>query len=632
MADYMKPLVLVYQELRQVSATLPNPTLPGIVIGPCYHYLTYADDKSTIASGDYDPVAGNTISAPGAVPGMNLVSEGLKVYLDDAYVKLEEGSDGVSVVTPVDQLNVFTSASATFVTNGVAVGDTIELVKGAWSKSMKVLEVVDENTLKLTSNVGVAETGVSYKVLRKLDDQVLDASFYTVDLSTNSVTLNPAATLLVGLANLPVDSAVIYLEYKALRTDVASQPQDITSTNDIETKLGKIIPENPLAYGASIMFQNAATRIQALGVETDDDTGYLKARDVITDRNVYVIALLTQDKTTIASFKAHCEAMSVPEKNKFRICIGNHSLPEEKTLVDSSATGASVTDPVTTKIIFLDDASATFITSGVAPGDKIMVETGPLMGASPYVIDQVLNENRVKVLVADEFASAASFTYSIVRSLTRVQQAEEIAAASVSLKSKRCIMTFSDTVVISGVDQPGYYLNTALAGMIAGLPSQAGLTNKGIAGIDGLKNSNFYFLDDELDIIAAGGTCIFVQQTESSLPYIRHQLTTDMDLLETKEISVVKNNDYLSIFFRDLIKKFLGEWNVTPELLGILETTIDAGIEFQRLAKLPKIGAPLINATIESLAVSEISADRVEIYLDTEQPRPLNNIGLHMIL
>jgi hypothetical protein len=295
--------------------------------------------------------------------------------------------------------------------------------------------------------------------------------------------------------------------------------------------------------------------------------------------------------------------------------------------------GSSVTDPVSSKIVFFDDDSATFLTSGVGAGDQIVISAGVLATGSPYIVDEVVNENRLKVLVSDEFASAeVAVAYTVKRALTKAQQAEEIRASSVSLKSKRCIMTYPDKVIINDVEEPGYYLNAAIAGMIAGLPSQAGLTNKGIAGIDALKNSNFVFNDDNLDLMASGGTCIFVQQTETALPQVRHQLTTDMDLLETKEISVVKNNDYLSAFFRDILKKYLGEWNVTDELLGVLRQSLYAGIEFQKLSTVSKIGAPLISAEIESLEVSEISADRVEIYLATVQPRPLNTIGLHMII
>jgi hypothetical protein len=89
MADYMKPLVLVYQELRNVSTTLPNPTLPGVLVGPGYHIQTYALDKPSIYSGMYDKAAGNTVAMPAPLPGMKLVADGLNVYLDDCFAILE---------------------------------------------------------------------------------------------------------------------------------------------------------------------------------------------------------------------------------------------------------------------------------------------------------------------------------------------------------------------------------------------------------------------------------------------------------------------------------------------------------------------------------------------------------------
>lgn len=701
MSDYMKPLVLVYQEIRNTSATLANPTLPGIVIGPCYQLMNYDDDKDNIYVGMYDYTVDNTFSAPSPIPGMEMVEEDLEVTLDNVNVKITEGSDGVSYIAPITDLNKYYAASASFITDKTAIGDSIlissdvsttgdgstsagtanfssasasfvtwgvekgdvitisgtdymvDSVTGESSlvlttvfpttettldavihrvRGRKVLSVVSEDTLLLSKNVGFAATGATYVITRELDDRVLDASFYTADYGNNSVTVNLGATLLVDAVNLPIVTGKMYLGYKALRTDVAARPISITKEEDIVNNLGKIVPANPLAFGAKIAFDNAASTISALGVNSDDSNGYSEARDIITDRNVYVIMLLTQDASIIATFKAHCEAKSAPEKNQFRICIGNHSLPTTKTLQES-AIGATLTDPDTSKIIFFDDASAEFMTDDIAPGDSIEIVSGPLASAGPYIIDSVVNENRLKIMVADEFVSEeAPLNYTITRALSKDQQAAEIEAKSNSLGSKRCLMTYPNIAVVDDVELSGIYLNCILGGMICGLPAQAGLTNKGAAAVDGIKNSNFYFTDDQLDTIASGGTCIFVQQSENSLPYVRHQLTTDMTSLETKEISVVKNNDYLSIFFRDIVKKYLGEWNVTPELLDVLSQAISAGIEFQILSKIEKIGAPLIDATIETLEVSEISADRVEIFIDTTQPRPLNNIGLHMIL
>ena len=133
-------------------------------------------------------------------------------------------------------------------------------------------------------------------------------------------------------------------------------------------------------------------------------------------------------------------------------------------------------------------------------------------------------------------------------------------------------------------------------------------------------------------MIAAGGTLVFAQEDPNSLPFVRHQLTTDIGLLETAEVSVVKNNDFLSLFFKGIVKSYLGEWNVTDDLLSALRIAISQGILFQKGNKVAKIGAPLIDATIELLEKSEISPDRVEIKLSTTQPKPLNTLGLHMIL
>jgi hypothetical protein len=322
-------------------------------------------------------------------------------------------------------------------------------------------------------------------------------------------------------------------------------------------------------------------------------------------------------------------ANEVPEKAQYGMAIGNHALPLTVTPA-ASAVGSIIQDPGNLLYTIFEDLTANFTGANpVLPGDKLTV------GIVVKIVDVVVSANRVKVLVTSPFAGAATGqTYTISRTLTKDQQAASIAANSVAMKNKRVIMTYPNACQIDGEEASGFYLNCVAAGMISGLPPQAGITNKGAAVIEKVINTNWdYFTESQLDVIATGGTLLFVQETPTSLPFIRHQLTTDPGLLETGEISVVKNNDYLSLFFKGIVKPFLGDWNVTSELIQALTTAITQGIQFQKANKVAKIGAPLIDATIEELrAATEISPDRVEIKLSTIQPKPLNTIGLHMIL
>ena len=290
----------------------------------------------------------------------------------------------------------------------------------------------------------------------------------------------------------------------------------------------------------------------------------------------------------------------------------------------------SLNDPGSGLDILFEDASADFDNTSdpVLPGDSLTI------GGDTFIVDTIVNGNRLKIVAGVPFSGVASgVTYTITRSLTKDQQASGVAAVSNAFGSKRVVMSYPDKCQIAGVVEPGIYLSAVVAGMIIGLPSQAGITNKGASVIEKVFNTGWdYFKTSQVDVIAGGGTLIFDQEDPNGLPFVRHQLTTDINILETAEISVVKNNDFLSLFFKGIVKGFLGEWNVTEELLDALTIAVDQGISFQKKNKVAKIGAPLIEGTLQSLEASDISPDRVEIYIDTVQPKPLNTIGLHMIL
>ena len=140
--------------------------------------------------------------------------------------------------------------------------------------------------------------------------------------------------------------------------------------------------------------------------------------------------------------------MSAPEKNKFRVCVGNHKLFTEKFPVKDS-TCQTLQHSVTGTNILLDDPNGKFVTNGVRPGDEVVIESGALAANSPYIVDKTLTESRLQVLGEDAFASLLTdVPYSIRRELTKTQQAEELKAVSEGLGSKRCIMTFPDKVEI----------------------------------------------------------------------------------------------------------------------------------------------------------------------------------------
>jgi hypothetical protein len=245
-------------------------------------------------------------------------------------------------------------------------------------------------------------------------------------------------------------------------------------------------------------------------------------------------------------------------------------------------------------------------------------------------------------------ATAATLNYRVVRTLTKQGQVDELISAASSLKSRRAVICWPDKITVndlvdgslprasastpaSAAAQPGYYLACALGGMLASLPSHQGLTNMGIAGVSKLFNASTYFDDKQMTQISNSGWLVFQQDTPSSLPYIIHQLTTDPSTLEFGELSLVKNFDFVSLFFSDILDDFLGIWNINDETMNFMNAAVQTGIENLKLRRRIRIGAPIISARVTSLAQSTASADRIELYMEVDFPKPLNTVGLHIV-
>ena len=123
---------------------------------------------------------------------------------------------------------------------------------------------------------------------------------------------------------------------------------------------------------------------------------------------------------------------------------------------------------------------------------------------------------------------------------------------------------------------PGYFLAAAVAGQKSeNRPSQPN-TNLPLNINTELKFSNTYFRPEFLDIIASGGTYILVQDTPESFPFSRHQLTTDVTSIETREFSITTAIDFFAKFLRTQLKPFIGRFNITDNYLAQIKGVAQA--------------------------------------------------------
>ncbi len=328
----------------------------------------------------------------------------------------------------------------------------------------------------------------------------------------------------------------------------------------------------------------------------------------------------------------------------------------------------------------LEDAQATFLTSNIRPGDTIEIPvdvndytSGAFDGrVHTYLVAQVINEQRLLIQNGrDDSSSAANelphyymrdyagrvvdntspnaMRYRVRRALSKDEQVTTLTSLAQSFRTKRVTLVWPSDVELADIPDgslprtvatvaepsgwlPGYYAAAIVGGALAGLPPQAGLTNLGFAGIRRLRYSTGYFNERQLSRLSDGGWFVLHQRRPTDLPVCLHQLTTDTTAVETGELSVVRNLDFVSIFLQDILEDFLGQYNVLPETSNEMFRAVSDGMENLKGRRVARIGAPLTDGKVTLIKVADFAKDRYQMYVNVEIPKPVNNIDLYVVV
>ncbi len=552
-----------------------------------------------------------------------------------------------SVTTGTATLTV---ASAT----GLNIGDNI-VVYGAGASGADLVTTISNivgSTVTLGSN---ASTTVASAVVKQIPDFTVYSiqAFNNQQLPlnkplTSGLNYDVSSTGTTGEVDVEVSPEVVYglvlsadvhIQYKALRTDLAGTIHTFNNVSDVEATLGEISDDNPLALGLQLALANTTGRVFGIGIDSNDLTGHLSALELSETFRLYCLSPLTQDTSILAAYKAHVAQMSTPENASWRILLANTAMPTTQNIGPYSASyvnanGGNNNIAVNSGKYVLTASNATFISDGVVPGDVINVTAAtPSTIVGTLTVQEVISNQQV---VVSGSTTATAISYYVTRSLTKTQVAQSVASTSEGFGLNRVVHVQPDIVgvSVSGATKylPGYYLCAALSGMVSGFPVQQGFTNIGVAGIVDLKHSNFYFSKADMNTMAESGTFLFMQETQGGMPYCRHELTTDMSTLEYRELLVVKNWDYLSYFYYDKLKPFIGSWNITKDTLNIIRQTFVSSSELLKSKKLPKIGAPLLGYQILKLEQNAVNKDHIDCEIKISVVYPNNYTNIYLII
>lgn len=566
-------------------------------------------------------------------------------------------------------LGVVASGDELFV-EGVSMGTITQVAPGGQVNTLKV-----DNQKPLSTNIGanwhIIAKNLTGTGSRPLPELMVDAN-KTATLKHNIIRDTIGASVHPSQGRAPV-----YLSYTAVRKDLspaASQASliRIDSQSQLEEVMAPVDTRNPLALGLFFALVNApGVQITGLGVDevsADAPFGtaeaFTRAAEFLEAFEVYAIAPLTHDQTVGQIFNTHVSFMSEPSQKGERIVLFNSDQPTTAldTLVASGANGNTTGTQGLTFDTGIPNLAALVLAKGVTPIGTIAASAGLFLDiasdAKRYSISAIsgsvitirtsftagdnddgfyastaLNASPLPAqLIAEAFAirvrGAALVTSSGAPDKQKI--AETYSALSQTFGNRRFWHTAPDqcAATIGGLEQvlDGFYMNAAIAGMIGQQPPQQSFTNFPMAGFTRVLGSNDFFSERQMNVMAAGGTYIVVQDSPSAPLIARMALTSDLTSVETRTDSITKVVDFTAKFLRRALKNFIGRFNITQAFLDQLGTVISGLGGF-----LVESGV-LVGFNLNNIVQDEDAPDSVLVDVLIDPPYPANYIRITLVI
>lgn len=442
-------------------------------------------------------------------------------------------------------------------------------------------------------------------------------------------------------------TGTISISYRACRTDEAAEFFTFQDVETLKTTLGKIDPDNPLAFGIAAAL--AATDLAVHGVivaDKDSVTSHQLALDFLGSKEVYSLVPLSQNAAVLDLYPTHVDLFSESANKKERIAFLCPLITQFEAFQTSRTATAPVGTPPTSRF---SDSGAKFSTNGVPVGAVLRVtaigvgktlvidssdKTSELASKGFFEIQiaSIINETDVDI-VGQFTADPGDVTYSVKsKDFTQPQKALNQSGAAAGENNRRIRHVFPDQgkFSVDGVitTLPNYFDGCALAGMTSGLSPSQGFTNLPVPGAVELIGSNDVMSELDLNILAGGGVFILVQDVVNGPITVRHQLTTAVGDIKTREHSIISAIDYSAKTFRDNLKHLVGRFNNTQTFIDQQLRPAAAGV-LQDLKEEVVVG---LGTRIISIERVSGKLDEVEIAIEYEALVPVNKIIVRFLI
>lgn len=666
-----KPGVDVFQILESRKPTAFRPVLVPVIVGThkniqynlplAFHYASTANSAVAIPTG---------VSA--VVQQKFAQSSDIDVFIGT--------SRGLAQLTAVTDYTI-TLDAALGVDNEITTSATINVTKKLVDDSIASSITLETGS---TNYIVIEDSSLDFSAAG-----VQPGDLVSIDYSTSVNNSDPSQTLSVVTVESPIKIKATYADNSAAwvdetlitydidtpqLSDVAGQLYvsydeavvindantiiEIQGAQDIKDNFGTLEPENPIGYHCLMGALATDRTFYAVRTNEDSTAGFEIALDSLkTDFDSYFVIPASQTDDIIALCKTHVDFMSQPEQKGERVTLVCKDIPEYDIIKSGLTCTLSSTTSATSTLGFSGSPDLT----AVKPGHIIRANTATIQlvdgtyindtteklvvlenpgGDALKVSGQITNLNGVPIGVSSFTCSATSVSY------IGGDKARIASEKAESLDDKRVINIFPDifeaSVTRSSQSAPHYEVVEATAieevsGSVAAAavgchasslsPTQP-QTNMAVPGLQSAVGSNEELSSDNLDVAAGGGNWILVNSTGGGTVTTRHQLTTAVSDVNTREFSVVKSVDYSAKVIRDYLAPLVGKSVITDSFIKkVVRPTASAA-----LYALTDGGHLSAKSSIIAIYQNEDDPTRITLEFDAVPLYPANNFTVKLYI
>lgn len=487
-----------------------------------------------------------------------------------------------------------------------------------------------------------------------VDPSDADIVNWEFDSLAQSLTINQGITTknasIVNGANEPIAldivSADIFVTHRDLVLTNSVSIGSVTAADQVSRVLGTVHPDNPLAQGVyNAALNSNGAPVYFAGVPSDDLEGYESILALARKAEYYYsLVPLTFDAEVRSAVVGHVNALSTPALAKWRLAWLSVPLTESTLLYnlqpDTTAWKATITDDpfaTGTQYRLVTMAGAKFITDGIRQGDKLRINfratpTGSII-FDEYTVSDVRTEDTLVLAAGPASAINVAIKAQINRIYTKDEQINALSLVGGEYNNRRARVIFPPVAKNGTVEQPGYLVAAACAGLRSGVVPHQGLTNTTLLGFTDLSLTVTGFNDIQLNRLAEQGFWICTQLAVGSTPYIRHQLTTDTENLNTSEDSITTNVDSISYGLQRALDPFIGKYNLHPDAIIAVRRAIDNELRYRTTNTYTvRAGNQLLGYKILRIEQDATFKDRLVVDVQLNVPYPMNFITLTLFV